>query len=250
LYPNLKVAAGIIGFNDREGLRRTLQSVYNGVDMIFYIDGKFPTYPYPSDLSDDGSRQLVRDYYSEKTLLVDCARSEFEKRQKYLDLCRHFDIDILLIIDTDEWVVPEFSDWSLFRQECYQRFVLEDKEEHNIYNIKMFNRLSVAGGHILDLWVSYPRVWYKPADMHYARGRHYEFVSNKDGVLQTGSEGNDSIYSIRLKHDHELRTTKHQESREIYQKWLIDYEANLAIQEAGLGDKKAQEERLRASMSC
>jgi len=245
--PYLRVAAGIIGFNDKEGLRRTINSVYKGVDLIIYIDGKFPTFPYSSDLSDDGSRELILNGFAEKSILVDCPEPEYNKRQKYLDLCEQYDIDVLLIIDTDEYIIDEFSDWSMFREECYQRMFIENKETQNIFNIKMLNRISVAGGHVLDLWVSYPRIWFRPSDMHYARGRHYEFVG-KDGRVQTGSEGHDTIYSIRAKHDIDLRTSKHQEGREAYQKWLIKYEKGLQNEEKE--DIAAIEDREKAMLSC
>jgi hypothetical protein len=42
--PKLKPAAGIIFFNDCLSLKRCLGSLVDEVDMIFAVDGKFPTF--------------------------------------------------------------------------------------------------------------------------------------------------------------------------------------------------------------
>jgi hypothetical protein len=107
----LKVAAGIIFFNDCVSLDRCLNSINEGVDVVFAIDGKFPNFPADSELSTDGSRELVSSF--SKCVLIDFPRSEVDKRSKYLEYCAHYSIDVLLIIDSDEFVRnPE--NWSTF----------------------------------------------------------------------------------------------------------------------------------------
>src|SRR5215212_1670147 len=81
----LRLAAGIIFFNDYSSLKRCLDSLIYSVDVIFAIDGKFPNFPADSDLSTDGSRELVKSY--PRCMLIDFPRSEFEKRGKYLEYC-------------------------------------------------------------------------------------------------------------------------------------------------------------------
>lgn len=54
-------------------------------------------------MSTDGSRELVKSY--SKCLLIDYPKPEFEKRQKYLEYCGLYSVDILLIIDSDEFVL-------------------------------------------------------------------------------------------------------------------------------------------------
>jgi len=190
---------------------------------------------------------MIKRNFQEKTIIVDAPLPEFQKRQKYLELCGQYDCNLLLIIDSDEYVVDGLSYWEYFRRECYDKIIIDSKEEHNIFNIKMFQNISVAGGHKLDLWIGRPRLWYKPAEVRYGRGRHYEFIDS-NGDLQTGGDGSPTINSIKLKHDDELRTRQHMTGRNIYQTWLIDYEASMQISE--LNDQLANLERMKASMNC
>jgi hypothetical protein len=98
----LKLAAGIIFLNDYSSLKRCLDSLIYGVHMIFAIDGRFPNFLADSDLSTDGNRELVKTY--PQCMLIDFPRSEFEKRSKYLEYCQTYSVDVLLIIDSDEFV--------------------------------------------------------------------------------------------------------------------------------------------------
>jgi hypothetical protein len=246
-----KVAAGILFYNDKESLRRTLTSLsHPEIDIIFALDGRFPNYPLQEGceaLSTDGSREMIKTEYGDKTILVDAPLIEFKKRQKYLELCGQYNCNLLIIIDSDEFVWDEVSYWEYFRRECYDKIILESKEEHNIFNMKMFTNLSVCGGIKLDLWIDRPRLWYKPYEVRYGRGRHFEFI-DREGILQTGGEGKPTVNSVRLKHDDALRTQEHLDGRLVYQAWLRDYEASMQAKE--LNDQLAQLARERASFTC
>src|SRR5438876_1193322 len=130
-----KMAAGIIFFNDHSNLERCLQSINDGVDMIFAIDGRFPNFPGSSDLSTDGSRELVRSY--SKCLLIDFPGQEFKKRSKYLDYCSIYSIDVLLIIDSDEFVLDNASDWNLFRDNLKRLIFDRDRRAYNVYALML-----------------------------------------------------------------------------------------------------------------
>jgi hypothetical protein len=118
----ITLGAGIIFFNDYFSLRRCIGSIIDGVDIIFAIDGKFPTFPVDFQLSTDRSRELVKSY--SKCLLIDCPNPEFEKRAKYLELCALYSVDVLFIINSDEFVINN-HDWETFRippqDSTYQR---------------------------------------------------------------------------------------------------------------------------------
>jgi hypothetical protein len=97
----MKIAAGIIFYNDGISLKRCLDSIADNIDIIFAIDGKFPNFPNDKPLtSTDGSIDVVKSYPN--ALLVHYIAPEFNKRQHYLELCKEHNIDILLIIDSDE----------------------------------------------------------------------------------------------------------------------------------------------------
>jgi hypothetical protein len=217
----LKLAAGIIFFNDCNSLKRCLNSLVKGVDIIFAIDGKFPNFPSDSDLSTDGSRELVNSYT--KCKLIDFCRSEIEKRSKYLEYCSNYHVDVLLIIDSDEFVLDN-SDWKVFHDNLTKIIVDRDKSTKNVYAIEVQITGKSHG------FLAYPRIWYKPGEMEYYGGRHYYF-RNKDSLIQNPPHQADHslnlIKGIKLGHDHCLRDQSHMQSRFEYQRWLEDYERSL-----------------------
>lgn len=82
-------------------MKRCLDSVIDGVDIIFAVDGKFPNFPGDSQLSTDGSGELVKSY--SKCLLINSPESEpeYKKWARYIEHSITHSIDILLIIDSD-----------------------------------------------------------------------------------------------------------------------------------------------------
>jgi hypothetical protein len=207
----LKLAAGIIFFNDCSSLDRCLKSIENGVDAIFAVDGRFPNFPANSDLSTDGSRELVRSY--SKSVLIDLPGLEVDKRTKYLEHCSLYSIDVLLIIDSDEYVLnPE--NWNKFHNNLKSLILGRDMDKYNVYAIN----LQTLGKS--KEFLAYSRVRHKPDEMEYYGNRHYYFRNKNPLKLivphQADHSGN-LIEGIDLGHNHELRSDSHQTSRFAYQ---------------------------------
>jgi hypothetical protein len=217
----MKLAAGIIFFNDLPSLQRCLYTLINDIDIIFAIDGKFPEFPGSSDLSTDGSRELVKSF--SRCKLIDFPKSEFEKRSKYLQLCEESNVDVLLIIDSDEYVL-ENADWKTFKENLKTMIVDRDKCSRNVYAVD----LQINSNN--DKFLSYPRIWYKPYEMEYYGDKHYYFRNKyglKDNLSHQADHSVNTIKGIRLGHDHTLRTKNYMDSRFIYQTWLQNYEKSL-----------------------
>jgi len=217
----ITVGVGLIFFNDYSSLKRCLNSIHDLADIIFAIDGRFPTFPGDSEFSTDGSRELVKSY--PKVLLVDCAKPEFEKREKYLEYCALYSVDILLIIDSDEFVVNG-HDCKTFRRNVKTLIFDRDKCMYNVYTV-MLQSLDNS-----EEFAPYPRVWYNPAKMEYHAGRHYCFRNKED--KETNISGQSDLISkviegIKVGHDHSLRSKYHLQSRSIYQRWFVDFERSL-----------------------
>ena len=208
-------------FNDFHGLKRCINSLYDEVDIIFAIDGKFPTFPGESELSTDGSRELVKS--CSKCLLIDYPKPEFEKRQKYLEYCDLYSVDILLIVDSDEYILNSdgFQAFS-----CNLKTVIfdVDKGAYNVYAIML---QSLDNNHE---FIPRFRIWYNPSHMEYFAGRHYCF-RNKHTQKTNISKYSDLfpkvIKDIELGHDHNLRSKYHLKGRSIYQTWLVNFERSL-----------------------
>lgn len=217
----LKLAAGMIFFNDCLNIERCLKSIENGVDVIFAVDGRFPNFPASSDLSTDGSRELVSSY--SKSVLIDCPGFEVEKRSKYLEYCSFYSIDVLLIIDSDEYALNPES-WNKFHYNLYSLIFGRDSTNYNVYSINL-QWLGKSAE-----FLAYPRVWYKPEEIEYYGNRHY-YYRNKNPLKivvphQADHSGN-LIEGLNFGHNYELRSDSHQNSRFYYQTWLQNYEQSL-----------------------
>jgi hypothetical protein len=219
---DVRLAAGIIFFNDAKSLQRCLSSVTDGVDKIIAIDGKFRHYPGKEALSTDGSRELVQSF--RKAVLIDCPNElEHRKRQTYCEVAGRYGCNFLLIIDSDEFVIAAGSSWQLFRNNLRKTVIGRDKGRFPCYDV-----LEQAwGSHGGDQFQRKPRVWYEPYDMHYIQGRQFIFRHKDPSRINTvweGSYGADLIEGIRLGHDHRLRSKSHMNGRFVYAKWLVDFE--------------------------
>jgi hypothetical protein len=215
-----KLAAGIVFFNDCSSLKRCLDSLVNDVDVIFAIDGKFPNFPSDCELSTDGSRELLKSY--SRCVLIDFPGYEFEKRSKYLEYCSKYSVDVLLIIDSDEFVLDN-ANWKIFRRNLEKIIIDRDKSGRNVYAI----RLQSPGE---SQTLPYPRIWHRPYEMEYYGGRHYYFRNKNPIIKNVPHQGDHSlniIEGIELGHDHQLRSQYHMQSRFRYQTWLENYERSL-----------------------
>jgi len=217
----IRIGVGIIFFNDYSSLKRCINSLHDGVDIIFAIDGKFSTFPGDSQLSTDGSRELVKSY--SKCLLIDYPQSEFEKRQKYLEYCSLYSVDILLIVDSDEFVLNS-KDLETLRRILKTVIFDRDKCQYNVYAVML---QSLDNRHE---FVPHPRIWYNPSQMEYFAGRDYCFRNKDTKKINISNQPNffsNVIDGIELGHDHSLRSKYHLESRSIYQTWLVNFERSL-----------------------
>ena len=191
------------------------------MDFIFAVDGRFPNFPSSSDLSTDGSRELISS--CSKAVLIDFPGFEVDKRSKYLEYCSLYSIDVLLIIDSDEYVLNPQS-WYRFHYNLTSLIFGRDRAKYNVYAINLQSL-----GESKEFF-AYPRVWYKPDDMEYYGNRHYYFRNKnplKFIVPHQGDHSENLIEGIDLGHNHELRSDSHQASRFAYQTWLQNYEQSL-----------------------
>jgi glycosyltransferase involved in cell wall biosynthesis len=213
-YDSMKLTfgVGICFYNDRRSLRRCVESVYGNVDYILAIDGKYSYNDWnTSELSDDGSREYIRDIASsfegQGLFMIDSPNlTEYAKRQIYVDLTKDYGIDVLLILDSDEYVYS--CDWIKFRHECYQKMIVRDKMRWQIYN--------VAFREPMDR----PRLWFQAWKIRIGP-THYDFCLKDDPTCKEINLGGDAMHTVGnmvISHKHDLRTADHQFAREQWEK--------------------------------
>jgi hypothetical protein len=239
---NRKLAAGVIMYNDVKGVSRLLESIYQGLDLIIVVDGKFPQYPGSSDLSCDGSRETVLSF--DNTLLVDCPASEYQKRSMYLSICEQEKVDYLLILDTDEYA-ESGADWQAFRHNMVEMVEVKHGGIYNVFSVLMevnsADYIKTVHDKPYSVWLKdnvtsieygyFPRLWYRPEEMMYYQGTHYKF-KNKDLKkrlhFQDSTAAMDIVEGVKFLHRNVYRNAEQMNARRSYQlDFLVPYEAKI-----------------------
>lgn len=196
-------------FNCVDELKRMLSSIHNFMEYIIVVDGRYKGFNYPADLSVDGSREILEGY--KNVILIDAPNlKEVEKRQIYLDKTRELGIDLLLTIDSDEYV--ECEDWKTFEKHCRFEYEIYNKQTGQ-FGIYVEN--SNTNIHQFD---PRPRIFANPYDIKHTDHRH--FVKSDGSPIDMSS----IIHGLKLRHDYHLRTESYQELRLAYQKQLVSSE--------------------------
>lgn len=204
----MKLAVGTIVFRDRVSLHRTLATC-QPAHYVFVVDGRFDGYDYHTDLSDDGTRELCEQF--ENVVLIDCPADEVTKRNRYLQACREYGIDYLLIVDSDEYVIE--ADWWRFYQNLGKLTTTE-----NILGIWCKNQDGHEG--------VFPRLWKNPGEMEYYRC-HNVFKKISNGQLTRSTAEAPYVEGIKLAWDASLRTREHEAKTSAYQSKLIAHEKSI-----------------------
>jgi len=211
----LTFGVGISFYNDVRGLERCLRSVYGNIEYVLCVDGR---YSYNKDfegpLSTDGSREYIRsiahEFKGRGISLIDAPDlTEAKKRQVYVDATKDYGIDVLLILDSDEYVFC--ADWCAFRHECYQAMVVRDHGSWQIYNIPFREPMSR------------PRLWFQPYKIEVGPC-HYDFTLKDDVECREINLGGDIVHEIGnivISHKHDLRTVESQFARENWEKQQV-----------------------------
>lgn len=172
------------------------------VDIVYCVDGKFPDYDYPVELSDDGSRELVLSYTN--TVLIDCPADEVTKRNRYLEACKE---SVAIMIDSDEYVLE--ADWSVFRKNCEK--LPADK-----------NLFGLLAKHTDGPGI-YPRLFRAPQEMEYHRCHNF-FRHKPTGDIFRSPSLSTAVEGLTLAWDDSLRKQDHIDRTFEYQKRLIEKE--------------------------
>jgi hypothetical protein len=220
----MKLGIATITYNEKIGLQRLIESIdYNYVDIHFIEDGKFPNHVGKYDYSDDGTHEIIN---NDKILFEVIAEDESIKRQRYLTLCEEHNIDALIILDSDEYVDREHTDWPKFRLEISK--VIWEQEGapyiQNVYSLDNFNFGAIQ---------ERPRLWIYPSQMEYVNGSHKVF-KNKFHNFNLDPNGRQYAvprkkkwFSFRFLNDNSFRIKMRRKAHDEYTNWLIQHEDDI-----------------------
>lgn len=199
----MKIAIGYCYYNDLKSIQRGIPTFVNEVDFVFAVDGKF-SFRSGSDYSDDGSTEYLSQF--KNVIIRKFVGMEHDKRQQYIEMCKEHDIDVLIIIDSDEYVSQ--ADWDLFKKNL--ELILSS--EQNIHGINFF-----TDGNITQ----YPRVWIRPHQIKYWNA-HCLFEVN--GNVIRSPKNLKPVEGITLMMDDNLRSEEYLKETTNYQYKMIEFE--------------------------
>lgn len=199
----MKIAIGYCYYNDLKSIQRGIPTFADKVDFVFAVDGKF-SFRSGSDYSDDGSTEYLSQF--KNVIIRKFVGMEHDKRQQYIEMCKEHDIDVLIIIDSDEYVSQ--ADWDLFKKNL--ELILSS--EQNIHGVNFF-----TDGNITQ----YPRVWIRPHQIRYWNA-HCLFEVN--GNVIRSPKNLKPVEGITLMMDDNLRSEEYLKETTNYQYKMIEFE--------------------------
>ena len=213
----LSIAIGLSFYNDYDSLKRMIDSCQQyPIDKIVAIDGRYQGYPSKQQYSNKECLELLT---ASKVPVAYFEMADVDqrlKRQAYFDACN---TDCLIVMDSDEYFLPDKTDWPLFIED------LQAKITDNAHTFRQAYCIPVTLGDkgIQQMPAGYteylPRLFHKPNIVRYVDD-HFTIRNKKTGVLMT-YEGNSVLQHIAMGHDHALRTKKYSENTRIYEENLI-----------------------------
>jgi hypothetical protein len=196
-------------FNDKDNIKRHLLSIPQYVHQLT-IDGRYKDFDHPSDLSDDGTREVVNVFFN--TLLIDAGGlTEIEKRQIYFDRFNPINYKFLLVADSDEYFVGDWQEFIYELDDLYEKYYTIDQPV--CIGIKVHNPPT-------EEFDPRPRIWINAHNVKMGP-KHNEFRNKLDN---SGLYFSEEVKSMKLKHDYRLRYPSYNNLRLLYQSRLISQE--------------------------
>ena len=221
---NMGIAAGIVSFDDERGLRRCMSSIYDCVDLMIIIDGKFRHFDDDHDISRDNSRDVVESF-SNSAYYCYPNLTEIEKRNKYLEIADEKNIEFLLVIDSDEYAIISESEFlsslDKIRNLKINRTCL-DGNNTDVYGVKIFEKHFEKPNCVRERYIE--RILYKPGKLRY-QSIHCNLVDVANPVRNfTTGKYSSEIQGITLYNNDDLRTSHYLERSLQYQSILLEEE--------------------------
>ena len=208
----MKIVAGLIHYNDLPSMKRTIQSIYDHVDYIIAVDGKFSLREGVDDYSTDGSNEYLQTL--KKVIIKKFTGYEQDKRNIYMEEATKLKADAILIIDTDEYIE---GDWDTFKESLKDKLGIP----HNFLNIPLYYTSKDT--------TPTPRICIRPHEVRY--WKTHNITSNNGNLQRIKSKTN--LEGISIKNDDTLRNPQWVKDTYEYQLKMIQHEKPLRKQVMG-----------------
>ncbi|TVM01114.1 MAG: hypothetical protein CV087_11320 [Candidatus Brocadia sp. WS118] len=206
----MKLGFGICYYEDLAGLKRLFSTIPKEYIKIA-IDGKYKQF---AEQEKNIKSSIGCHYFLEQQENTIHFWSwpdyptEIEKRNKYLELAD--DLDFLIVVDSDEYFV---GDWSIFEEnlEKLKERIYKENVHHQMRNLHFIAMQDAPSTRISNR----PRIIYQPSKIRYF-GCHYTWihVDTKDSCIYTDDP---AIAGIQIIHDATQRSKEYEENMHRYQ---------------------------------
>jgi hypothetical protein len=227
----MKIAAGIIEYGDAEGLDRCLSTLglgKGGFDGAIVVHRKFDHFELEDTYNNFLSETLrVAKKYPNVYVDHDSEHrpTQIEARNMYMQLAGRLGYGWLMVIDSDEYVLPNV-DWPKFHSQL--EFVDSLQLDHQIFDVQFEGSMSNRGMR--------PRLFKDPSTIQYWT-KHWWWVKTKSNELLRGlSDAGRAISGIYLYHAKSIRTPEHVYASMNYYDWqdIIEQPKGLTLVDSGL----------------
>ena len=196
--------------------RRMASSVSDKMDQMFVHIGRYNGYDDQEKLKADSLKVFdVAAEYGCNTIYSQ-PMTEYDKRRRAPLMARDFNVDFLLIIDSDEYLDKIKTQWEGFKQSCIDIAIDKYHGQYNIFGIQ------VEDGP--QTFRAMPRLWYQPEFVYYDN-THYGLKSsnprcpfNQDKTYENAEKHPfpEVIPFLTIRSDNSFRTEYQIQSRKDY----------------------------------
>lgn len=213
---NLRIGIGLSFYNDFDSLCRMLQSLQSyPIDRIIAVDGRYEGHTGISRLSDKKTKDLFKSFQTPYEIIDAADVSQITKRQIYFDESQRHGIDNIIVMDSDEFVVHEKTNWALFIEEL-ERHIRENKDTYiQGYTIPLYLHQK---NYPPDYVINSTRLYHKPWELQYV-DNHFTVRNKKTGVNMLYQTETTKLDHFVIGTDHKLRTKDYTLEHDLYEKW-------------------------------
>lgn len=222
----IRLGIGYSCYNSEKEIPRSLGPIAPHVYKIYAEEGRYSNYGsgLEDPLSTDGTCKALAKFNN--CHVESFSGTQIEKRQRCFDLAGEDNCDFLMVLDADEYLHPEWTDWDLFYK--HLEYYSKKYPNHYTFYIKIFLDKKWRRAHN---WVrrgsfrKYVRIHRSPGLQRYALGCHYfwtfknvtdaQIIRKEVGLLSAKFV----IDGVRLRIDSSLRDEQNLETRD---KWALD----------------------------
>lgn len=183
--------------------------------MLIAVDGRYEGHTGSKPLSDKKTRDLFKTIQTPSVIIDAPDTSQIVKRQIYFDKSEGYKLDAIIVMDSDEYVVNDKTDWALFIEEL-ERHITENK--HTFIKGYTIPLIINQKRYTPDYAMNSARVFYRPWELQYV-DNHFTIRNKRTAVNMGYQSDTTKLEHLTITTDHKLRSKGYMLEHDLYEKW-------------------------------